>query len=235
MITYDFLHVKWPWSLYQRALRWGLLCHCPSCLTIRIFHCFRAASSSHKRAAKLSEVTMLQENEIIARLPEYQLYTMAVQQLCLQKGQGFLFFFLKEWKNSWGQKLLELAQGKPPSVINWSLERVNLLLLIDQESGEMRLDRNSLLSPWSKVCEYNDANMKYYYSNTWDPCKLATTGILKVTQELNAIYKDLSWSDYVSHLKADKMEKIQELVIAGNYSTWDGDPNSRWFSRFMWN
>lgn len=66
--------------------------------------------------------------------------------------------------------------------------------------------------------------MKYNCPNTWEPCKLHTADILKVTQELNAIYKSLQLKSYVSYLKSDKMEKIQWLVIAGNYSTWDGDP-----------
>jgi len=31
------------------------------------------------------------------------------------------------------------------------------------------------------------------------------------------------------------MEKIQLLVRAGNYFTWDGDPSPRWLSRLKWN
>lgn len=43
------------------------------------------------------------------------------------------------------------------------------------------------------------------------------------------------FESYALYHKIDKMEKIQLLARAGNYSTWDGDPSPRWFSRFMWN
>lgn len=60
---------------------------------------------------------MLQENEVIASLPEYQLYAMQFSRTA-EGAVIYLFIYFKEWKNSWGQKLLGLAQGKPPSVIN---------------------------------------------------------------------------------------------------------------------
>lgn len=78
---------------------------------LRSDHYFRGAWSSHKTAAKLSEVTVLQENEIIASLPEYQLYYGSSAAVPAEGAE----MFLKGWGNSWGQELLEQAHSKPPN------------------------------------------------------------------------------------------------------------------------